>query len=173
MIKSNIRKLTKTEINKALFSNFNREQRVTRCWRKAEGEWVLKDIAFTENWRDDQYEELVRYLVNTVDTGGTVWGVFKSERLIGFASLENKFFGSQSQYLQLSSIHVSSESRGEGNYFLKLIKEQQKWELGNYTYPRIHQKRQWLFIISWDAWKPRSIMKLWLLRSPMTASWSM
>lgn len=114
MIKSNIRKLTKTEINKALFSNFNREQRVTRCWRKAEGEWVLKDIAFTENWRDDQYEELVRYLVNTVDTGGTVWGVFKSERLIGFASLENKFFGSQSQYLQLSSIHVSKESRGEG-----------------------------------------------------------
>lgn len=109
-----IRRITRTEINTALFSNFNRYQEVTKCWRKVEGEWVLRDISFTEHWSDDQYEELVNYLVNTIDTGGTVWGALKDEKLVAFASLENKFFGSRNQYLQLSSIHVSKESRGEG-----------------------------------------------------------
>jgi len=116
-----IRELKKYEINLPLFSNFNRYQEVTKCWRKIEGEWKIKEISFVDNWDENQYKELVKYLLNTVDTGGTVWGVFKEE-LVGFASLENEFFGSKDQYLQLSSIHISKESRGEG-LGKKLFKE--------------------------------------------------
>ena len=53
-------------------------------------------------------------LKNTLNTGGAVIGAFIEGKLAGFTSVENQFFGSKSQYLQLSSIHVSYESRGKG-----------------------------------------------------------
>ena len=53
-------------------------------------------------------------LKNTLNTGGAVIGAFIEGKLAGFTSVENKFFGSKSQYIQLSSIHVSYERRGKG-----------------------------------------------------------
>lgn len=108
------KELKKHEINAALFESFNRYQEVKKCWRKENGEWVLKEIAFTEQWGPDEYEYLVSCLQNTVKTGGTVFGAFHNNVLVGFASVENQFFGSQKEYLQLSSIHISYESRGIG-----------------------------------------------------------
>jgi N-acetylglutamate synthase-like GNAT family acetyltransferase len=102
------------DLNLELFSSFNRYQDVTRCWRKSQGSWILKDIAFTENWGIAEYIYLVECLRNTIKTGGTVFGAFESGVLIGFASLENEFFGSTWKYLQLSSLHVSHEKRNRG-----------------------------------------------------------
>lgn len=108
------KQLKDIEINIALFSSFNRYQDVKKCWRKENGEWILKEIAFTEQWDSDEYEYLVKCLQNTVNSGGAVFGAFHKEVLIGFASVENEFFGSQKEYLQLSCIHTSYESRGMG-----------------------------------------------------------
>ncbi len=108
------RELKQEEISLELFEGFNRHQEVKRCWRKIEGRWVLKDIAFVEAWGSEEYAFLVKCLANTVKEGGTVWGAFQEVRLCGFASLENQFFGSRDQYLQLSSIHVSDGHRGKG-----------------------------------------------------------
>ena len=102
------------EIKKELFSDFNRYQKVEKCWRKVKGEWVLKDIAFTENWGPGDFRELTRYLKRTIKSGGGVFGAFSGKGLIGFASLENEFFGSKKEYLQLSSLHISTEYRGFG-----------------------------------------------------------
>ena len=102
------------EITPALFSSFERYQEVRRCWRKEGGRWTLRDIAFTERWNRADYEELVRCLTCTVETGGAVFGAFSGERLIGFASVEGRLLGPQAQYAQLSCLHVSNESRGEG-----------------------------------------------------------
>jgi len=110
----NYKKITKDEVELSLFSNFNRYQEVNKCWRKENGEWVLKEISFTEQWGLDQYKDLVKYLKNTIETNGRVFGAFKNDVLVGFASLENKFFGSKNEYLQLSSIHTSYENRGQG-----------------------------------------------------------
>ena len=106
--------LKKEEINLLLFSNFDRYQEVTKCWRKENDKWVLKDISFTENWGPDEYESLVKCLQKTIMTGGTVFGAFSDNNLVGFASLENQFFGSKNDYLQLSSIHTSNSCRGRG-----------------------------------------------------------
>lgn len=108
------RELEKDEIDMSLFACFNRYQDVSRCWRKENGEWTLKEIAFTEQWGLDEYEYLVKCLQNTVKTGGAVFGAFHNNVFVGFASVENQFFGSHKQYLQLSSIHTSYESRGMG-----------------------------------------------------------
>jgi predicted N-acetyltransferase YhbS len=107
-------KLDKSEIKVELFSSFNRYQEVRECWRKENGEWLLKQIEFTEQWSPENYEYLVKCLQNTLKEGGMVFGAFCNNALVGFASLENRFFGSQKEYLQLSSIHASYESRGLG-----------------------------------------------------------
>ena len=78
---------------------FNRYQDVKKCWRKENGEWLLKDIAFTEQWSLDEYRELTKYLQNTIKTGGTVFGAFNKDVLVGFASLENEFFGSKHTHI--------------------------------------------------------------------------
>lgn len=114
MNKVSYRELKIEELSTNLFNKFNRYQDVKKCWRKVNGEWILKDIAFVEHWTKEDYEMLVEYLINTIKTGGSVYAAFNSDDLIGFASLENEKFGTENQYLQLSSIHTSYESRGLG-----------------------------------------------------------
>lgn len=106
--------LSESQITRALFAHFNRRQEVKRCWRKEQGRWMLKDIAFVDDWSDAQYEFLVKCLKNTVHTGGFVFGAFVQDRLSGFCSVESQLFGSSDQYVQLSCIHVSCECRGQG-----------------------------------------------------------
>lgn len=108
------RKIEENEMNCALFSHFNRHQVVTKCWRKIDGEWCIQDIAFTEDWGQEEYEYLVKCLINTIRTGGLVAGAFEDGKLKGFASVESEFLGSEKQYLELSSMHTSEDMRGKG-----------------------------------------------------------
>lgn len=103
-----------SEINLQLFAGFNRYQGVKKCWRKENNEWVLKDIAFTEQWDLPEYEYLIKCLHSTINTGGVVFGAFYVNILVGFASIENQFFGSKAKYLQLSNIYTSYGKRNIG-----------------------------------------------------------
>ena len=47
--------LTQQQIGPELFSGFDRWQNVTRCWRKENGSWVLRDIAFIDDWNEEEY----------------------------------------------------------------------------------------------------------------------
>lgn len=108
------RELKKFEIDITLFANFNRYQDVKKCWRKENEEWILKEIAFTEQWGSAEYKYLIKCLQNSIKTDGVVFGAFNNNVLAGFASVESQFFGSKKEYLQLSSIHTSYEKRGTG-----------------------------------------------------------
>lgn len=112
--KVDYRKMLKKEIDMDLFKNFRRRQVVTKCLRNIDGHWIVKDDPFIDDWGEEDYKELVSCLINTVDTGGAVFGAFCSGILKGFVSVESKPFGKDGQYLDLSSIHVSEESRGKG-----------------------------------------------------------
>ena len=106
--------LTQQQIGPELFSGFDRWQNVTRCWRKENGSWVLRDIAFIDDWNEEEYIFLYDCLKNTFNTGGDVIAALEGNRLLGFASVENQPFGPQNEYLQLSSLHVSNGMRGRG-----------------------------------------------------------
>ena len=75
---------------------------------------VLPGTSFIEEWGENEKEELVRCLANTLKTNGIIYGAFDGERLVGFMSVEGKRFGSQKQYVELSSIHVDHDYRGRG-----------------------------------------------------------
>lgn len=108
------RRLTAPEIDRTLFAGFVRRQEVTRCWRKIGGAWRLRDIAFVDDWSEEDYAFLVTCLQNTVHTGGAVFGAFADGVLKGFASVESAPLGRNGDYRDLSSLHVSQELRGQG-----------------------------------------------------------
>ena len=102
------------ELDRELFRWFNRRQVVVKCWRREGNEWVIRDDPFIDDWSEEDYGFLVSCLKNTVSTGGLVLGAFLDGRLKGFVSVEPELFGGEHCYLDLSSIHVSEDMRGQG-----------------------------------------------------------
>ena len=66
------RSLQEHEINRELFRDFIRRQIVTKCWRKEDGEWIIKDAPFIDDWTEQDYKVLIQCLKHTVRTGGVV-----------------------------------------------------------------------------------------------------
>ncbi len=108
------RKLSEKDIHPELFRDFIRRQDVTDCWRKENGRGVIKPDPFVDDWSQEDYLTLVRCLRHTAASGGFVYAAFPSESLKGFASVEPGLFGGEQKYLELSSIHVSRDMRGQG-----------------------------------------------------------
>lgn len=108
------RVIAETVIDRELFSDFRRRQVVTDCWRRVDGEWVIRSDPFIDEWSEEDYRELISCLRNTLRTGGIVYGAFEENLLKGFVSVEAEPLGSLGQYLDLSSIHVSEDRRGLG-----------------------------------------------------------
>lgn len=108
------RELTTGELSVELFDNFERKQVVSDCRRKVDGEWTVLTDPFVDDWSDDDYAYLVECLKRTLDNGGVVWGAFVDDELKGFASVERKAFGSEGQYMELTSLHVSNDMRRRG-----------------------------------------------------------
>ena len=108
------RALDLEEIERDLFRDFIRRQKVTDCWRKENTSWVIKSDPFIDDWSEEDYQVLVTCLKNTVSTGGLVYGFFFDGSLKGFVSVESALFGNQENYLDLTSLHVSEDLRGNG-----------------------------------------------------------
>lgn len=108
------KELSADEIELSLFSAFDRTQNVTKCWRKIDSEWVIKDVPFVDNWSDEEYREGVEYLRQLIISGGYAAGAFYEEKLKGFVSVEPAIFGTHTKYMDLSNIHVSQDMRGRG-----------------------------------------------------------
>lgn len=108
------RALEAEEICPELFRDFIRHQMVTKCWRKENGEWVIRDAPFIDDWTEKEYQILISCLKNTVRTHGLVYAAFCGGKLKGFVSVESGIFGNEQKYCDLSSIHVSEDMRRRG-----------------------------------------------------------
>lgn len=108
------RNISADEINRALFSSFIRRQTVVKCVRRENGVWVVRDDPFIDNWSEEEYQFLIKCLKHTVSSGGFLQGAFADGQLKGFVSVEPALFGEKNRYLDLSSLHVSADFRGNG-----------------------------------------------------------
>lgn len=120
------RSLQEHEINRELFRDFIRRQIVTKCWRKEDGEWIIKDAPFIDDWTEQDYKVLIQCLKHTVRTGGVVYGAFYEGKLKGFAAVLPEIFGGENKYIDLAAIHVSQDMRGTG-IGTALFKEAKRW----------------------------------------------
>lgn len=108
------KELAVNDVDFSMFAFFYRTQNVTKCWRKINGEWLIKDVSFIDNWSEEEYQEGVQYLKNLIKSNGYVIGAFYNGQLKGFASVEPDIFGTHAKYIDLSNIHVSRDMRGQG-----------------------------------------------------------
>ncbi len=106
--------LCASDISPGFFDGFIRTQVVSDCYRKVNGEWIIKHEPFIDDWSPEEYDRLIAYLKNNVESGGYVSGAFIYGKLKGFVSVEPKLFGTRQEYLDLSNIHVSLDMRGQG-----------------------------------------------------------
>lgn len=120
------RRLVEEEICRELFRGFIRHQEVTKCWRREEGQWVIKDAPFVDDWTEEDYETLTDCLKRTAERGGFVCGAFCEQALKGFVSVEAELFGGEHGYLDLTSLHVSEDMRGH-KIGTRLFEEARGW----------------------------------------------
>lgn len=120
------RTLLANDVNISLFKHFDRTQIVTKCWRKIDGEWLIVDSPFIDNWSKEDYMSGVNYLKRVITCCGYVVGAFCDGQLKGFMSVEPEIFGNNFKYMCLSNIHVSKDMRamGIGKELFRLAK---KW----------------------------------------------
>ena len=89
-------------------------QSVTKCRRKENGNWIIKDAPFTDDWTEKDYKTLIFCLKNTITSNGFVYAAFYDGKLKGFVSVESEIFGGKQGYCDLSSIHILEDMRRKG-----------------------------------------------------------
>ena len=109
----NIRLLRRDEI--PLIWQIDRREIVENIYHLKNGELILKPDYFDiQGWPPGESELYTPILLDCFDRGGTFWGAFDDDRLIGVSILESKFTGSQQDTLQLKFLHVSRNHRKQG-----------------------------------------------------------
>ncbi|HET9587709.1 MAG TPA: GNAT family N-acetyltransferase [Anaerolineales bacterium] len=106
----NIRFLQREEI--PLVWQIDRREIVENIYYLQNGKLVLKPDYFDiQGWPPGGPEQYTPILLDCYDRGGTFWGAFENDALVGVAILESKFIGAQQDTLQLKFLHVSREYR--------------------------------------------------------------
>lgn len=108
------RALRQDELDRRLFAQFIRRQEVTDCWRREGESWVIRPDPFVDDWSEEDYQFLLRCLQDTIAQGGFVCGAFVDNVLKGFVAVTAGLFGGAHRYMDLASIHISQDLRGQG-----------------------------------------------------------
>ena len=108
------RHLELSDIKSDMLRDFIRHQEVTDVYFYKNGQRVKSNNPFTEIWGDDEKAEIVVEMRASLESGGTLIGAYSNEKLIGFASVDGAFIGSEGEYLKLDLLYISSDFRGLG-----------------------------------------------------------
>jgi len=106
--------ITPKDCRPRLFKKFSRYQEVTRVWRMVDGQWILREENFVQQWDRRTLRREAKKLRQQIEDGCYAFGAWRGKRLIGRASLSPRLFGSQNQYAQLKDLHITAECRGQG-----------------------------------------------------------
>lgn len=89
---------------------------IKNVWRRNEetGEYVLKQIDWTEKELPNGYEWHLRHFRQTLTHGGKAFGCFDGDTLVGYATLEGNVFGQRQRYVLLDQLFVSKAYRDQG-----------------------------------------------------------
>lgn len=114
-----------------MLDSFNDYQKVEQSWRKKDGQWILADTPFEEQWNKNEKQQVIVEIRECIDHGGRAVGAFNGEELVAWICVGKKLFGSSRQYANLDYMYVSYEyrNRGLGKALFQYAKEAAK-ELG-------------------------------------------
>lgn len=109
-----ILELTQHNFNRRSLDNFIRRQKVTRCWRKVDGEYRLLPVEYVEDWDLNELRQLAARICEGLKNGNIAFGAFIDGEPVGFAYLDRTPFGSKNQYIDLAEFYVSLPHRNKG-----------------------------------------------------------
>ncbi|MFF2089527.1 GNAT family N-acetyltransferase [Paenibacillus sp. NPDC058174] len=66
------------------------------------------------NWEEEHYREIIERYEFELSNGGTAYGAYDGDKLIGFGVLAHKFRGKDQRQLQLDLMYVSRNYRRQG-----------------------------------------------------------
>jgi len=108
-----IRFLERDEV--PLIWQIDRREVIHNIYHLQDGELVLvPDYFDAQGWPPGEAELYTPILLDCFDHGGTFWGAFEDNNIIGIAVLESKFIGKGHDTLQLKFLHVSQRQRKQG-----------------------------------------------------------
>ncbi|MFR1518977.1 MAG: GNAT family N-acetyltransferase [Clostridia bacterium] len=106
------KQLYKCDLSDNMLDYFNRYQDVKKYYAKQGSFLEVQDCDFIESWdKDKKHSIIYEDLCEVLEYGGTIYGAFDNDKLIGFSCFDGRFIGNESQYLQLIYLHVSCEYR--------------------------------------------------------------
>ncbi len=108
------RMLRQEDLTPDLLHGFQRRQEVTHCWRKENGSWQIRPVAFVDDWTQQDRDFVIWCLGEIQKSGGMTAGAFLNGNLKGLAAVLTEPLGSRGQYLELSGLWVSRDQRGKG-----------------------------------------------------------
>jgi GNAT superfamily N-acetyltransferase len=108
-----IRELARDEVE--LVWTIDRSEVIDHVYYHRDGELVLEAEHYDlQGWPPGVAEGFMPHLLDCYDRGGTFWGAFEADRLVGAAVLESEFIGREKDQLQLKFLHVGWPHRGRG-----------------------------------------------------------
>ena len=113
-IKYQYRRLDNNNFTGHSLDDFVRRQTVTECWRKTDNNWKLMPNVYEENWSQAQCREIAEDVAHHINLDQTGFGAFDGGRIIGFAIVSHRIFGTASRYVQLVCFQISEEYRCQG-----------------------------------------------------------
>ena len=109
----NIRLLQRGEI--PLIWQIDRSEVIENVYYLRDGKLVLEPEHYDmQGWPPGEVELYTPHLLDCYDRGGTFWGAFENDTLIGVSILESKFIGFEQDTMQLKFLHVSRDYRKRG-----------------------------------------------------------
>ncbi|NOU74037.1 GNAT family N-acetyltransferase [Paenibacillus sp. LMG 31458] len=66
------------------------------------------------NWNEENYRAIISRYEYEINNGGTAYGAFDADKLVGFGVLAHKFRGRENNQLQIDLMYVTRQYRRQG-----------------------------------------------------------
>jgi ribosomal protein S18 acetylase RimI-like enzyme len=95
--------------------DIDRSETIELIYKSKDG--VLEEIKAGHecpNWKEDNYQEIISRFEYELTKGGTAFGAFDGDTLVGFGVLAHRFRGKENNQLQIDLMYVTREYRRQG-----------------------------------------------------------
>jgi len=95
--------------------DIDRSETIELIYQCNDGELQEKKVPHEcPNWDEEHYKEIIRRYEYELSNGGTAYGAYDGDKLVGFGVLALKFRGKDKNQLQLDLMYVSRNYRRQG-----------------------------------------------------------
>jgi len=105
--------MRRTEV--ALVWSIDRSELIERVYRYDSGKLILTPERHdVSGWEDATIGAYEPWLLDCFDRGGTFFGAFEADQLVGVSVLESRFISEAKDQLQLTFLHIGRSHRRSG-----------------------------------------------------------